>query len=114
MGLVVHSSEYSDDKWNLVLSHIFWGNDLTEAAGNAKAHLLTDFFYTSSFVGKMKWGKGSLVLRVEVELYGGGEADTELEATVHELTVRADRVHDAEVQVGYEELISEVVKMKIK
>ena len=52
VGIKVDSYELSSGTPRPTLSHIFWGQDLNEAIGNAKSHLITDYFFSSSFVGR--------------------------------------------------------------
>jgi len=48
------------------LTHVFWSDTLDGAFGVAKSHLITDFYFSSSFEGTMPW-KGSTL-----ELYNDG------------------------------------------
>jgi hypothetical protein len=65
-GVAVTSYEINEDKVATpILTHLFWGKTLDEAIGYAKSHLTTDWFFSSSFIGEMKWKKS--VLRIEDE-----------------------------------------------
>ena len=52
--------EISKNGLNPTLSHVFYGKTLKEAYGYARSHLITDYFFSSSFVGSMSW-KGSIL-----------------------------------------------------
>jgi hypothetical protein len=49
-----------NDKKTKTLSHIFYGDDLQRAAAIAHSHLISDYFYSSSFVGEMSWRNKTL------------------------------------------------------
>lgn len=58
----VTTYEVSDDEYTPTLSHVFYGKTLDEAYGYAKSHLISDYFFCSSFVGQMIWGDTILTL----------------------------------------------------
>lgn len=51
----------------MTLKHTFYGRTLKQAIGIAHSHLITDFFYSSSFTGEMTWN-GTVL-----KLYNDGE-----------------------------------------
>jgi hypothetical protein len=63
-GIIITSYESGKP----VISHIFWGNNIDEAMGMAKAHLKTDFFFSSTMVGEMKWHGSMLDLDAKCTL----------------------------------------------
>lgn len=52
--------EFSKNGMTPVLSHVFYGSTLDEAYGYAKSHMITDFFFSSSFLEEMPW-KNSII-----------------------------------------------------
>lgn len=54
--------EMSERGLNPVLSHVFYGKSLEEAFNYAKSHLITDYFFSSSFIGEMLWRDSILKL----------------------------------------------------
>lgn len=104
-GIVVTS--YEDD--TPILTHIFWGEDIDEALGNAKAHMVTDFFFSSSFRGRMRWSNGSLHLKVSV--YGIGDASSENMKDIYEtLDMKASEINNQQIQYGYEDILLKLSK----
>lgn len=66
IGLYITSYEKSEDgNYNPILSHIFWGETIRQAFGYAKSHLISDVFFTGSFVGEMPWN--NFVLYIDVD-----------------------------------------------
>ena len=52
IGLYITTYEQSKTgKYNPVLSHIFWGDTIKQATEYAQAHLISDVFFSGSFVG---------------------------------------------------------------
>jgi hypothetical protein len=59
--------------WVPVLTHVFHGQTLEEAQQYARSHLLTDYFFSSSFLDKMSWKGGSvLTLRNRYDVHEHG------------------------------------------
>lgn len=105
LGIVVTSYE-SDTP---VLTHIFWGENLKEALGNAKAHLVTDFFFSSSFRGEMKWRDN--ILRLSVSVYGVGDPSPKNPQKIYEeLDIKASEINDKQIQLGYERILLKLAK----
>lgn len=94
-----------------VLSHIFWGNTWEEAIKRAKAHLLTDYFFSSSFVGHMKWNKSFLELSVDYEAdieYDQRISSDELREFFDELETEAEKINKEQEKNNFDEVISRV------
>lgn len=97
-----------DSKGNLekILSHTFYGKTLKAAIGIAKSHLITDYFFSSSFVGEMKWGEGKLVLEYKDRIIGVKQSS--INKTLDEIHEQAIVVHEAQEDVGYNKVIARV------
>jgi hypothetical protein len=63
------------DSCRPIVTHIFWGQTEEEAIGYAKSHLITDYFFSSSFVGQMAWRNSVLQFRNSGELIQRGYTD---------------------------------------
>ena len=109
IGLQVTTYEFSDGKYNPVLSHIFWGKDLKKAVGIAKSHMISDAFFSSSFVGEMEWKNSVLQLSNDGELINEKKfsGDKELRSIFRELESHAQEVHSVQKKSG----ILKVVKL---
>lgn len=51
----VTTHEFRNGVFVPLVSHIFYGQTLEEAYTCAKSHLITDYFFSSSFIGNMLW-----------------------------------------------------------
>lgn len=72
VGLYITTYEISEGKHNPTLSHIFWGDDLKTAIDIAKSHMISDAFFSSSFVGQMPWKDMILYLSNDGKVLGHG------------------------------------------
>lgn len=66
-GIVINSYEIEkendgSEKANPILTHVFWGKTIKQAVGYAKSHLISDFFFSSNFIGQMEWNDSTLEL----------------------------------------------------
>lgn len=68
VGISVTTYEHIDGKSNVILTHIFWGKDLTEAKGYAHSHLISDIFFSGSFNGRLPWKGSVLILSNDYEI----------------------------------------------
>lgn len=94
VGVAVTTYEQSEAGPRPVLSHVFWGRDLQEAMSYAQAHLLTDYFFSSSFSGEMEWQGSTLVLSNEGRVVGRAMVSRAgLKQAWAELEREAERVH---------------------
>lgn len=77
-----------------VLTHIFYGQTLKQAQAYAKSHLKTDYFFSSSFLGKMKWNNTILVLSNEYEILSVNEDlnDEEVDRILDQLQSEAEKI----------------------
>lgn len=79
-----------------VLTHIFWGQNFNEAIGYARSHLITDVFYSSSFIGELPWKSSVLLLTNEGRYIGIANAPN-INETVNDLAQKAKIAHQAQV-----------------
>ncbi|HLX52542.1 MAG TPA: hypothetical protein VKR58_01280 [Aquella sp.] len=70
VGISVSTFETESGKERPVLTHIFWGDTEDEAFKNAKSHMMDDYFFSSTFVGKMEWKGQPLKLSYEGYVIG--------------------------------------------
>jgi hypothetical protein len=84
------------------LRHTFYGRTLAEAQGVASSHLITDYFFSSSFIGSMQWGNTVLRLsnQYEVECLHHPTDRAATQALVNRLSAEARKVNQAQVQAG--------------
>ena len=62
-GVVVTSFEINENgEINPIITHIGWGKSIKQAVGYLKSHLISDYFFNSTFNGEMKWQDGKLKL----------------------------------------------------
>jgi hypothetical protein len=74
LSITTYELDEQSRSYQPILAHTFWGKDLEEAIGIAKSHLITDFFFSSSFVGEMLWKENSvLILRNSPKLLIPGD-----------------------------------------
>lgn len=69
-AIVITSYEISKDESNNnnytpIISHVFWGNNIKQALGYAKSHLVTDYFFSSTIAGDMLWKGKTLEMGYE-------------------------------------------------
>lgn len=104
--------EISKNGTNPVLSHVFYGKTLEQAYGYAKSHLITDFFYSSSFIGSMKWKNTVLQLSDIGKIINVVENEDmiDVKKTLDDLVLKAEEVNMNQKKLGMAMVISEVVK----
>lgn len=116
VGICVTSyeqSEFGPD--NPILSHIFWGNTVKDAIAFAKSHLVTDFFFSSTFVGSMEWTNGELLLSHDTGILRLGilTNDNEEDEDVDiELYSKAKRINKDQIKKGISDMILEIAVKK--
>ena len=99
-GLSITTFECGDT-CRVVLTHIFWGETEEQAIEYARAHLITDAFFSSSFVGQMSWNNSVLHLRNSGELIQRGYTDPdEGREILHELASDAARINYQQRRAG--------------
>ena len=101
IGISITSYELDDQtkKYNPILTHIFWGNDIDQALGYAKSHLVTDYFFSSPFIGEMEWQGSVLYLDIEGNILGKHNK-REISKVLDELANRAEEVNDQQYSLG--------------
>jgi hypothetical protein len=108
-GIQITTYELLDDGIQKpTLTHIFWGDDKEEALGNAKAHLLTDYFFSSSFVGEMGWYDSVLYLKNKTEIVSIKKTNKNIHQVLDELRERACEVHEQQTSFGILEIIERI------
>jgi hypothetical protein len=102
--------EISKKGSNPVLSHVFYGKTLEQAYGYAKSHLITDFFFSSSFIGSMKWNNTVLQLSDVGKIINVKENEDIIDAkkTLDNLVLKAREVNEDQKKKGIAMLIREV------
>lgn len=109
----ITSYEINNGTMRPVLSHIFYGQTPEEAQGYARSHLLTDYFFSSSFVGKMNWQGSVLVLNNQGMLLSRYTPpnDTESRLIMTELAEGATQINRDQNRLGMLLLIQDVARM---
>ena len=104
--------EIIDEEMNPTLSHVFYGSTLEEAYGYAESHLITDYFFSASFVGSMPWGTGILQLSNEGEVIHiyRPEDEQETNKIMRKLKSEARKIVREQNRKGILVLIQEVRK----
>lgn len=70
---VIHSFEFYDNVWHLILSHSFYGNTVDEAMSVLNAHRTTDTFFDNSFSGTFNYkGKVLTLKNSKILVYENG------------------------------------------
>ena len=108
-GIVVTSYETFKGVTRPVISHIFWGETLDEAAGYAKSHLVSDYFFNSTFIGKMRWRDSTLLLEYDGKFLGIQNV-TALRGILAGLEERAQDIHDEPDHYDLEDIVIELSK----
>jgi hypothetical protein len=109
-GLMITSYEISENGPNPVLSHIFWGNTIDEAIGYAKSHLITDYFFSSSFIGKMSWKGSYLILENEPDFIGRKITNKQYDKIMDELDEEAKQIIKKGKKFEIAEIINEIAE----
>ena len=107
VGLVVTSYEITKKGRRPVVSHIFWGENIEEALGYALPHLVTDYFFSSTFIGKMAWKGGELTIEYDGALLGMKRID-KLDRLLDQLDARAHELHNDERLLTVSEILQEL------
>jgi len=100
-GIAITTYELDEDthRYNPILTHIFWGKDFDEALGYAKSHLITDVFFSSSFVGELPWREDVLIMNNKGQYIGSAKAPT-IEETLNILAHQAFNVYSQQESTG--------------
>ena len=108
-SITTYEFDLDTKTYNPILGHVFWGKDPEQALAYAKSHLITDFFFSSSFVGTLQWKDSVLILRNKPELIGYG-TQQELREILQELAVEARKVNAQQKLVGELQVIERLTK----
>ena len=108
-AIQIDTYEIDDDQEILTLSHTFYGKTLKQAVGIAHSHLLTDYFYSSSFVGEMPWKQTKLYLvnRGQIKSFPK-VSSSQVSKILTELADHAEHVNSMQTNLGVPEIIQEV------
>jgi hypothetical protein len=102
------------DGLNKTLSHVFYGNTLEEAVGVAKSHLITDYFFSSSFIGRMPWKGGTLYLTNQgqvINIYNPSNTEEiqRAQKILDYLDQEARRIHNQQDSMGLSRIIRDII-----
>ena len=110
VGIFVTTYEISNNKWNVILTHIFWGKDLAQAKSYAHSHLISDVFFSASFEGKLPW-KGSILTMtndfgvIDVQsFYDLSEG----ERIIEQLEIEGKNIYNRQVRKGIIDAINDL------
>lgn len=104
----ITSYEQSPEGSKKILSHCFYGDSLQEVISYAKSHLITDYFFSSTFVGAMKWGTGTLNLEYEGKILNINEK--KVINIFKDLEAEAHKVHHNQQTSGMTKVLSKLTK----
>ncbi|HSW76868.1 MAG TPA: hypothetical protein VLG50_07470 [Candidatus Saccharimonadales bacterium] len=97
------------NRGNPSVTHLFWGKDVKSAVSVAQSHLLTDLFFSESFVGEMPWK--DFVLKMENELTIKDDkkhSNAEAEKIYKQINTRAHQIHKQKKHIGLIKLIHDL------
>lgn len=97
VGLSITSYEIQDGQPVRTLTHIFWGDTIDEAVGVAKSHLITDYFFSGSMTGGIKWRGNFIEIQNKTQIFNG---EAEKQEILAELTQRAEKINQAREELG--------------
>lgn len=107
VGIAVTSFELDRDRPTPILTHIFWGSTLKEAFGYAKSHLITDYFFSSSFIGEMEWKGKPLKLDYQGQLIGVKQV--QLSDLLEKLQGQAEELRKVQEDTGFVDCFNDLV-----
>jgi hypothetical protein len=110
VGVVITSYE-SDSP---VITHIFWGESLDEAVSVAKSHLITDYFFSSTFVGELPWGEDVLKLTYNGRLINVSrfESQSQLTSILQDIATDAERINEEQRSLGMQEIVQDISELE--
>jgi hypothetical protein len=113
VGIAVTSFELDDkNKPNPILTHIFWGSSLKQAFDYAKSHLISDYFFSSTFVGEMEWKDEPLRLAYQGHLIGMQQV--KLDNVLDALADDAEELRALQEDIGFTECFHDLVKEQVR
>ena len=100
-GIFITTYEYDqdNDEYTPILSHIFWGQNFNQALDYAKSHLISDVFFSSSFVGELPWRDSVLILSNDGSYLGSSKAPS-IKTALNQLKKKAKDVNEKQVETG--------------
>ena len=110
--VLVTTYEVSNSNRNPTLTHIFYGQTLNEAYGNARAHLITDYFFSSSFVEQMQWNNSIIRLSNDYQVLENYQTSTSQEAQtlINELYNQAQQINNLKYSSGIVLLVQQLAQ----
>jgi hypothetical protein len=113
IGLCVTSYEQNKNKkYEPIMSHIFWGNNLEQAISYAKSHLISDLFFSSTFIGTMPWKDTMLYIAYDGEILTSQEND-DIEKILDSLSEKAEEINYKQEKSGMIQIVQKLSSMKI-
>lgn len=112
IGLEVTTYEISGQEYLPTLSHVFWGKTLEKCVQVAKSHMVTDVFFTSSFLGEMPWKDSVLKLANDGKVVGihTFTNSQELDNIMRSLNQHASKVGQLHAKEGTLQVVQRVAK----
>lgn len=114
-GICVTSYEVNTDgSQKPVMTHIFWGKTLDEALRYTKSHLISDLFFSSSYVGKMTWKGDELKLLYTEKIISIVPISNKQQVTKELLdTVRTEvnKIIPLQYQTGMVDIVNRISEM---
>lgn len=107
-GLAITSYELSNNQWNVILTHIFWGKTLDETFKYAHSHLVSDGFFSSSFANQGFPWKGEVLLMSNNYQVLSEKSYLEPTELIKDLLVAGQKVHDKQEEYGFFEIINKL------
>jgi hypothetical protein len=107
-GLYITTFEGDDP----ILTHVFWGDTLEDAVSVATSHLFSDFFFSSSFVGSMKWKGSMLILENEISVLMprmNFASPKELKENLLNLSRKAQVIHAIQINSRLNQKIQDII-----
>lgn len=111
VGLSITTYEIQDGEYIPTITHVFWGKDLNRAIEVAKAHLITDYFFSYSFEGEMPWGKDNVLILENTGRLVGKIQRSNVKNILNQLAKDAHDINDRKVAIGLVDDIQSFVNM---
>ena len=106
--ILITTYELLDKEYVPVLSHIFYGKTLDEAYHRAGSHLITDYFFSSSFVGEMKWKNSVIYMNNKGKAYKH-DHEVNSKKVMFSLEKQAHNIINVQDEKEYALVIQEVI-----
>lgn len=112
VALVITTSELDSDTglYDPTLIHVCLGDTLDEAFETAKSHLYTDYFFSSSFRGWMRWKDNTITLSNAAAVSSEEMRGMTSQMMLQELYTLAQSVVSAQERLGLDRVIKVVTE----